>query len=103
MNFADLVQKAEKLNERGPIPQFVIPKGRGFMKEKNLTLPEIGVIAITRVVLGVGIGLILANKLSAAQRRTLGCTMLTVGALSTIPIAANVFGRKESQAAVVSA
>jgi len=73
------------------------------MKEKNLTLPEIALIAITRVVLGVGIGLIFANKLSPGQRRRVGCTLLTVGALSTIPIAANVFGRKESQAAVVSA
>ena len=49
------------------------------MKEKNLTLPEIGLIAITRVVLGVGIGLIFANKLSPAQRRRVGCTLLTVG------------------------
>jgi hypothetical protein len=66
------------------------------MKETKLTLPEIGQIAFTRIVLGVGIGLLLANKLNADQRRSVGCALLTVGALSTIPIAANVFGKKES-------
>ena len=64
------------------------------MKEKNLTIPEIGQIAITRVFLGVGIGLLLADKLNADQRKSVGCALLAVGALSTIPIAANVFGRK---------
>jgi hypothetical protein len=61
------------------------------MKEKKLTVPEIGLIAMTRVILGVGIGLLVSRKLNQEQRKGIGWTLLAVGALSTIPIAANVF------------
>jgi len=67
------------------------------MKVKSLTVPEIGLIAITRVVLGIGIGLILADRLNADQRKSVGCALLVVGALSTIPIAANVLGKKQPE------
>ena len=42
-------------------------------KRITLTLPEIGLIAMTRGALGVGVGLLLSNALEkggAAQRRT---------------------------------
>ena len=64
------------------------------MKEKKLTVPEIGLIAMTRVALGVGIGLLLSEKLSKDQRNGIGWALLAVGALSTIPIAANVLGER---------
>ena len=64
------------------------------MKEKKLTVPEIGLIAMTRVILGVGIGLLLSEKLSRDQRNGIGWALLAVGALSTIPIAANVLGQR---------
>jgi hypothetical protein len=64
------------------------------MKEKKLTVPEIGLIAMTRVMLGVGIGLLLSEKLNKDQRRGIGWTLLAVGALSTIPIAANVLSER---------
>jgi hypothetical protein len=67
------------------------------MKVKSLTVPEIGLIAITRVVLGIGIGLILADRLNADQQKSVGCALLVVGALSTIPIAANVLGKKQPE------
>ncbi len=54
------------------------------MKEKSLTIPEIAQIAGTRVILGAGIGLLLADKLSGEQRRAVGWALLAVGALSTI-------------------
>jgi hypothetical protein len=65
-------------------------KEENFMKEKSLTVPEIGLIAATRVILGVGIGLLLSDKLSKYQRQRIGWTLLAAGALSTLPIAANV-------------
>jgi hypothetical protein len=65
-----------------------------FMKEKNLTVQEIAQIAGTRVVLGAGIGLLLANKLTDHQRRGIGWALLAFGALSTIPIIANLREKK---------
>jgi hypothetical protein len=64
------------------------------MKEKTLTIPEIAQIAGTRVILGAGIGLLLADKLSGDQRRGIGWALLAVGALSTIPIVANLLAKK---------
>ena len=65
------------------------------MKEKILTIPELILIAGTRVALGVGIGLLLADKLSNIERRAAGWALAGVGALSTIPLAINVFGKSE--------
>jgi hypothetical protein len=64
------------------------------MKEKSLTIPQIAQIAGTRVVLGTGVGLLLADKLGGEQRRAIGWALLAVGVLSTIPIVANVLGKK---------
>ena len=64
------------------------------LKERSLTLPEIALIGGTRVALGAGIALLLAQKLSADQRKGAGWALLTVGALSTIPLIINVLGKK---------
>jgi hypothetical protein len=63
------------------------------MKEKSLTVPEIILIAGTRVALGTGVGLIIADKLNHSQRRGAGWALLIVGVLTTIPIVLNVFGK----------
>jgi hypothetical protein len=42
------------------------------MKERSLTLPEIGLIAGTRVALGIGIALLISDKLNKDQRRGAG-------------------------------
>ena len=65
------------------------------MKETTLTIPELGLIAGTRVALGAGIGFLLADKLSSEQRRTAGIVLLLVGAISTIPLALEVLGKSE--------
>jgi hypothetical protein len=67
------------------------------MKETTLSLPELALVAGTRGILGVGIGLLLANRLSAPQRRPLGLALLAVGALTTIPLALEVLGRGRAQ------
>ena len=67
------------------------------MNERNLTIPEIGLIAMTRVVLGVGIGLLLAERLNADERKSVGFALLAVGALSTIPLVANVLGKNQAE------
>lgn len=66
------------------------------MRKKTLTLPEIGLIAGTRVALGVGIGLLVADKLNRDTRKGAAIALLLVGALSTIPIAAGILAEPEA-------
>jgi 4-amino-4-deoxy-L-arabinose transferase-like glycosyltransferase len=42
------------------------------------------------VALGAGVALLLADRLSREQRRAVGWSLLAVGALTTIPLAAKV-------------
>ena len=63
------------------------------MKTVNLPLPELGVIAGTRAMLGAGLALLLSDKFPYETRKKIGWTLLLVGALSTIPLARDVFSR----------
>lgn len=60
------------------------------MFERKLTGPEIGLIAGTRVALGIGIGLLLSNRLNNDQRKAAGLALTLFGALTTIPLAVGV-------------
>jgi hypothetical protein len=60
------------------------------MTERNLTIADIILIAGTRVALGIGIGLLLSGRFSRDARKGAGMALLAVGALSSIPIFANV-------------
>jgi hypothetical protein len=51
-------------------------------------------IAATRVALGIGGGLLLAGKLNRDQRRAAGWALLGAGALTTIPIALEMKGKR---------
>ena len=64
------------------------------MKTSELTLPEVGLIAATRGMLGAGIGLLLADKLNEGQRKTIGWTLFAMGAISTIPLALDVLSKR---------
>jgi hypothetical protein len=74
-----------------------------MLREKTLTIPEIALIAGTRVAFGVGLGLLLARKLAPDTRKGAGCALLAVGALSTIPIVLGILGRPWSPSAPESA
>jgi hypothetical protein len=65
------------------------------MKKAALTLPEIALIGGTRGMLGAGVALLLAEKLDRNKRKVLGWTLLAIGALSTIPLAADVLGKRK--------
>jgi len=65
------------------------------MKKAELTLPEIGLIAGTRVMAGAGIALLLADKLDKDERKMLGWTLFLIGAISTIPLAVDVFSKRK--------
>ena len=65
------------------------------MRKAELTLPEIALIAGTRGMLGAGAGLLLADRLNDDQRKAIGWTLLIIGAISTIPLAIEVLGKRQ--------
>jgi F0F1-type ATP synthase assembly protein I len=64
------------------------------MIKTELSLPELGLIAGTRALLGAGIGLLLADKLGTEKRMAVGWTLVGVGALTTIPLVIDVFAKR---------
>ena len=56
-------------------------------KALNVSFPDVGLIAVTRGMIGVGAGLLLANTIAREKRRAIGLPLLIGGVLSTIPIA----------------
>jgi hypothetical protein len=74
----------------------VLRTEEAIMRERHVKLPTIGLIAGTRVALGIGIGLLLADQLTPEQRRAAGWTLLALGALTTIPLAMEVLGEGQA-------
>jgi hypothetical protein len=68
--------------------------------EKSLSVTDLILIAGTRVALGVGIGLLLSDRLNRDQRRAAGLALLGVGAATTIPLAIGVIGKKGNVASM---
>jgi len=69
------------------------------MKKHALTVPEIGLVAVTRFALGVGVGLLLGSRLAPEVRRSLGWGLLAVGVLSSPPLVAHVLSQGASEPA----
>lgn len=67
------------------------------MIRRNVSLPELGLIAGTRAALGAGVGLLLADRLSREQRKAVGWTLLAVGVLTTFPLAAQVIFHRDAR------
>ena len=66
------------------------------MRNISLPLPWFGFIVATRAALGVGIGLLLSEKLGAARRRKAGWALVAIGAATTIPAALAVTRRRKA-------
>jgi hypothetical protein len=64
------------------------------MKERSVTLPEIALIVGTRVALGIGIGLLISDRLKRDQRTGAGWALFGVGVLTTIPIAIGILSKR---------
>ncbi len=69
------------------------------MRETQITLPELALIAGTRAAIGAGLGLLLADRFSDGQRRAIGWTLFLFGALSTAPLALEVLGKSHVRGA----
>jgi hypothetical protein len=65
------------------------------MNRIPLSLSEIALISGTRAALGAGVGLLVADQLSAEQRRAVGWTLVGIGIASTVPIAMQLYGSRE--------
>jgi len=68
------------------------------MRETRITIPELGLVAVTRGMFGAGLGLLLADRLTHDQRRAVGWTLVLVGMVTTIPLAAAVLGSGRREA-----
>ena len=58
------------------------------LTKRAVTIPEVMLIAGTRVALGVGIGLLISDQLNEDRRRAAGWALLAVGVVTTIPLIA---------------
>lgn len=63
------------------------------MKHASLAFPEIGFLAATRAAGGAGLALLLGDRLKPGRRRAVGWTLLAIGVLTTIPLAADIIGK----------
>jgi hypothetical protein len=55
------------------------------MKQLVLNFPTLGFIVGTRAALGVGLGLLIATRLSGERRRAVGALLVAAGAVATVP------------------
>jgi hypothetical protein len=68
-----------------------------MMRETRISLPELGLVALTRAGLGFGIGLLASSRMTRSQRRAIGLTMIVVGIVTTVPLALEILkGRLRS-------
>lgn len=72
------------------------------MKTLVLNLPTFGFVVATRAMLGVGIGLLLSERLSAEQRRAVAFTLIGVGVVTTVPALFAVLGGRETARPMVA-
>jgi hypothetical protein len=73
------------------------------MSKTELTIPELGLFAGTRGMLGAGIALLLGDRLGGEKRNAVGATLAAIGVLSTIPLAYIAFGRRKPRSAIAVA
>jgi hypothetical protein len=69
-----------------------------LMNERRVNLSDILLIGATRGMLGAGIALLAAGKLSDEQRQAIGRTLVVVGVVTTIPLAMRVFAQPSRKA-----
>jgi hypothetical protein len=68
------------------------------LTDRTFTISEVMLLAGTRVALGVGIGLLISDRLNEDQRKAAGWALLAVGVLTTIPIVRGVLAKPPAAA-----
>jgi hypothetical protein len=64
------------------------------MIERNFTLPEMIFWTMTRVALGVGVGMLISRRLSKDAMKAAGLALTVVGGFTTVPLAIAIMGKK---------
>jgi hypothetical protein len=72
-----------------PVTESVSIATNGAIMKRIITLdiPMFAFVVATRVALGVGVGLLVAERLPRGNRRTAGAVLLALGAFTTVPAA----------------
>lgn len=66
------------------------------MRNITLPVPWFAFVVATRAALGVGVGLLLSEKLGAAPRRKAGWILVAIGAATTLPAALAIARRRKA-------
>jgi hypothetical protein len=61
-------------------------EGSKTVPTTTLSLIKVGALAISRAALGLGVGLLIADRMDGRTRMALGGTLLGVGAITTAPV-----------------
>ena len=69
------------------------------MRQFTLNFPQLGLIGGTRALLGAGIALLFADRMSQQERRAVGWTLFAVGVVTTLPLAAQVLSQPRTPVA----
>jgi hypothetical protein len=65
------------------------------LAQRAVTIPEIMLFAGTRVALGIGLGLLISDRLNEDQRQAAGWALLAVGVLTTIPLVRGLLAKPQ--------
>ena len=63
------------------------------MRNVDVSIPEVAFVAMTRALAGVGVGMLAADLVRPEARKVIAWTLIGIGALTTLPIAATLIGR----------
>lgn len=64
------------------------------MLKTELSLPQLALVVGTRGMLGAGLGLLLADRLTDEHRKALGWSLAAIGVLSTVPLIKMVYDHR---------
>jgi hypothetical protein len=67
------------------------------MRSRTISVPVLALIGSTRGMLGAGLGLLLASRMSDSRRKGVGRTLLAVGLLTTVPLLLYIFGGRSEE------
>jgi hypothetical protein len=68
--------------------------------QRGITIPELILIGGTRVALGVGLGLLISDRLNKDQRKAAGVALFAVGVLTTFPLMRGVLSKPPIEASL---
>ncbi len=66
-------------------------------REVTISLPELGMVGVTRLMLGAGIGMLLSERFNSEERKAIGWTLVGVGTIASIPIGLELLGALKSE------